>query len=109
MHTYEAPESITNPPAIVRPAEAPQAAPTGTIAIFVRISGEFFAAKPERTPAGKIWHLRNTKTNTTCTVKRGSQGLGLVCSCFEFAWAFANSDDKGCRHCRGLKSGCLVD
>ena len=105
VDVYQAPASIANPPAIVKPA----AAPTGTVAIFVWISGEVFAAKPERTPSGKIWHLRNTKTDTTCTVKRGSQGLGLECSCFEFAWAFANSDDRGCRHARALKSAAMLD
>lgn len=87
------------PPAIVEPV-------SGTVAVYLKINDQFYAAKCMRTPVGKTFRVRRPD-GQTYDVHHGSHGL--ECTCWDFIYRWANRDGKGCKHCAALKAAGLLD
>lgn len=98
-------EVQSNPPAIVRPAEAPPER-HGVCTVFLKINVTFYAVKCMRTPEGKVWRLRKPD-GQTYDVHRGRSGF--ECTCWDFIYRWANRDSAGCKHCRALSAAGLLD
>jgi hypothetical protein len=94
----EATKKLT-PPAIVEPV-------SGTVSVYLKINGQFYAAKCMRTPAGKTFRLRRPD-GQTYDVHHGAHGL--ECTCWDFIYRWANRDGKGCKHCAALRAAGLLD
>ena len=88
--------ATANPPAIVAPAP-------GTVAVYLKINGELYAARcMRRTPAGKAFRLRKPDGES---YDIHPDAHGLECTRWDWIARWANRESEGCKHCRAAE-GC---